>query len=179
MEEEKQNLNEEELAELFSKIDPKMLDMLANPDELKEKLEKAGKAWFGWEEIKNHIELFNWAVRTRFEALSTVSALAATLLIIATFNDRLIALDSFVRILLSILLFMIPCGLWGLFYETSQAAKESFEKIYSITEKNLGKEAADKMRAAKKPSFRGAIPLIVYAVLTIVVFAIIWLIWRK
>jgi hypothetical protein len=34
------------------------------------------------------------------------------------------------------------------------------------------------MKAVKKPSLRGAIPLIIYAVLTIVVFVIICLIWK-
>lgn len=162
----------------MSQLDPKMLGESINFDDFKNKLEKAGKAWFGWEEIKNHIELANWAIRTRFETLSSVSALAATLLIIATFNDKLITLDNYVRVLLTILLIMIPGSLWGLFYETSKAAGDSFKKIYEVAEKSMGKETADKMKIARNPSIRGAIPLIVYMIFTLVSLAIILLIWR-
>jgi len=182
MEDQKSKDNDKEqvdkFSEMFPGINPEMLGGLGDLGQAKEEIEKAAKAWFGMEEIKGHAELFNWAIRTRFENLSTVSALAATLLVIATFNTELIALDNSVRVLLSILLLMIPGSLWGLFYETGKAADDSFKKIYSITEKNLGSEAAAKVKAVKKSSFRGYIPFIVYSAFTIIFLAIIWLIWR-
>ncbi len=172
---------QEEFEKLLSSIpgfDPKMFGELGGIEDFKGKIEKAGKAWFGREQIKEYAELANWAIRTRFETLSTVSALAATLLIVATFNDKLIVLDNAVRVLLSVLLIITPGSLWGLFYETSKAAGDSFKRMYEIAEQSINKETADKMRALKKPSFRGAIPLIVYTIFTLITFAIIWLIWR-
>ena len=68
--------------------------------------------------------------------------------------------------------------MWGLYYETSKAVSDSFKKMYEIAEESMGKETADKMKATRKPSIRGAIPLIVYGVFTLVALAIIWLIWR-
>ena len=69
----------------------------ANFEEAQKGVEKIVKAWGGKERIKDYADLANWAIRTRFETLSTISALAATLLIVATFNDKLIVLDNYVE----------------------------------------------------------------------------------
>ncbi len=152
-----------------------------SPEDIKgfeSEIERSKKILSGYEKIKMHAELMNWAVRERFKTLPTVSALAATLLIVATFNDKLIILDNYVRVLLSALLFLIPASLWGLFYEVNKAEDESFKKIVSITEENFGKEEADKMRNKRKPSFRGFMPFIANALFTIAVFFIVYFIWR-
>lgn len=151
-----------------------------NPAEAQEKIGKAFKAWAANEQIKIHAELLNWAIRERFSMLSTVSALASTLLIVATFNNELIILDNFVRALLSVLLFLIPAGLWGLFYETGEAQKESLKHVKEIMEKNIGKEAAAEVeKLQKKRSFRGLMPFLINAIFTIVVFLVIVLIWKR
>lgn len=177
---EEKKLDPEEIMELLKSLglDEQNLKEFESPAKIKEKMENAGKFLSSYEQMKTQGELLNWAVRTRFETLATVSALAGTLLIIATFNDRLIILDDFVRVLLSILLFIIPGSLWGLFYEVTKAESDSIKKIYAVTEENIGKEAVIKMKAAMKPSLRGAIPFIVNIIFTTVVLLVIILIWR-
>lgn len=173
--------NWEEISKLLKNLtdNPQLFELLKNPEEAKKKIEYVGKVWSGYEQVKSYGELMNWAVRTRFETLPAISALAATLLVIATFNDKLIVLDNFVRFLLSILLILIPGSLWGLFYEASRAEDDRFKKIYSITEENAGREAATELKKLRKPSLRGAIPLIVNIIFTIIVLLIILLIWKK
>lgn len=181
METNKQEFTEEEIMRIaneFVKSNSAELPEAMNYDAIKSDLKKAWGIWIGLEEIKGHSELLNWAIRIRFENLSVVSTLAATLLVIATFNDKLIVLDNWVRVLLTVLLLLIPGSLWALFYETSKAANDSFEKIRSITLKEIGEEPAKKLDQAKKLSFRGSIPAIIYAIFTIVSLCIILLIWR-
>ena len=62
--------------------------------------------------IKTHIDLFSSAVSSRMQLLTTVCALCATLLVVATFNEKLIPLSDLVRVLLSILLGIIPPSLF-------------------------------------------------------------------
>lgn len=182
MEEEKQKFDKDQdgfmkLLELLGN-NPQIFESLKDLDKAKEKFQQAGKVWSGYEQVKTHAELLNWAVRTRFGTLPTVSALAATLLVVATFNDKLIVLDDFVRVLLSVLLILVPSSLWGLFYEAIKAEDESFNKIYELTEKNIGKEAALKIKEGRKSSFRGMMPLISNIAFSITVLLIIYLIWR-
>lgn len=177
---EDKKLDPEEIVKLFKSfgLDEKTFKEFEDVSKIKEEMESARKFLSGYEQVKTQGELLNWAVRTRFETMATVSALAGTLLIIATFNDRLIILDNFVRVLLSILLVIIPGSLWGLFYEVTKAESDSIKKIYALTEENIGKEAVTKMKTVMKPTLRGAIPFIVNIIFTIVVLLVIILIWR-
>lgn len=178
MKEDNQKFNFEELFKLLDG-NPEILNKVVDFIQDKEKINKAVKMWNRYEEIKNNTELLNWAVRKRFEALLTVSALSATLLIVATFNKDLIALDDFVRGLLSALLILIPGSLWLLYYESEKVGKNSLNKIYSIAREIAGEKAVNNIKKITKPSFRGAIPLIVNIIFSVLVLLIIFLIWKE
>jgi len=131
---------------------------------------KIKKIWSSWERFKIYSELLNWSVRQKFNTLSVISALAATLLVVATFNGELIELNNVVRILLSILLFLIPVSLWALMYELYKAEMGAMEGMKKSMEE-IGREFE-----YSKKSFRGSVPWIVNLFLTGVIIFIIVLI---
>ncbi len=134
-------------------------------------LEKIKKSWTSWESIKIYSELLNWSVRGKFNILSTVSALAATLLIVATFNVDLIQLNDVVRFLLSFILLLIPISLWSLIYELYEAEKGAIKGMKSSMEL-IGKEFKE-----PKKSFRGFLPWVINSFLSLAIIFIIILIW--
>ena len=145
------------------------------PDDLEKLLsldsEKIKKIWSSWERLKIHSELLNWSVRQKFNTLSVVSALAATLLVVATFNSELIELNNVVRILLSVLLLLIPVSLWALIYELYKAETGAIEGMKKSIEEIGGKFEKP------KESVRGFIPWIINGFLTGAIIFIIILIW--
>lgn len=148
------------------KFSPEDLEKLLGLDS-----EKIKKTWSSWERFKVHSELLNWSVRQKFNTLSVISALAATLLIVATFNSELIGLSNIVRILLSILLLLIPASLWALIYELYEAEKCAMKGMKKSME-----EVGIELKEPKK-SFRGFTPWIINGILTGVIIFIIILIW--
>lgn len=181
MKKEQSKTDEEKLKEILDSLGgmEDMSGLPKIPNISTEELERGIKMLSGFAEVKDHAELMNWAIRLRFETLSVVSTLAATLLVIATFNDKLIALDNFVRVLLTALLTIIPAGIWCLYYETDRAIKESFDKIQKIVKEKVSKEASQKVQEYRKPTFRGAIPLIMNIAFTVVIILVIVLIWMR
>jgi len=157
----------ENLKKIFSKK-PDDLEKLLGIDSAKIK-----KTWSSWEGFKVYSELLNWSVRQKFNTLSVMSALAATLLVVATFNSELIELNNVVRILLSILLLLIPVSLWALIYELHKAEIGAIEGMKESIE-----EIGGKFEKPKK-SFRGFIPWIINLFLTGVIIFIIVLILQQ
>lgn len=91
------------------------------------------------EQFRLHKEILFTAIRERFQALPTISALAATLLVVATFNPELILVTTFVKVLLAILLSIIPISLFGYLWELKMAEDKAikwFEKYGKINEGN-------------------------------------------
>jgi len=73
------------------------------------------------EQFRVQKEILFTAIRERFKVLPTISALAATLLVVATFNSELIPITDFVKIILAILLSIIPVSLFGYLWELKKA----------------------------------------------------------
>ncbi len=65
-----------------------------------------------WIVVKEHLDMLQSTVRSRMALLPLMAGLAATLLVIATFNSNLIPLDNLVRFLVSALLLLIPTPLY-------------------------------------------------------------------
>jgi hypothetical protein len=130
----------------------KMMPELLENKYLKDLQEKQSNI----ERIKNYSDLLNWAVREKFKALATISSLAATLLIIATFNERIIILNNFVRWILFILLLLIPISLFCLLLELWKAERHGINKILEILQDVAGKKEIDeKIKKEIQPSIRG------------------------
>jgi len=70
-------------------------------------------------------ELLRDSVWERYKLLPQVSALSATLLVVATFGENLLPLTICVRVLLIVLLVFIPISLIGYLYEFEQAEEHA------------------------------------------------------
>lgn len=84
-------------------------------------------------------EILFTAIRERFQILPTISALAATLLVVATFNPKLILVTTFVKIILAILLSIIPISLLGYLWELKNAEDKAvkwFERFGKLKKRS-------------------------------------------
>jgi|SRR3989344_1969919 len=91
------------------------------------------------EQFRLQKEILFTAIRERFKILPTISALAATLLVVATFNPNLILVTDFVKIILAILLLIIPISLFGYLWELKMAEDKAikwFEKYGKLNERS-------------------------------------------
>lgn len=93
------------------------------------------------EEIKekrfeNFRDVLMHAVRERYNLLPQISALAATLLVIATFTD-VIQLTAFVRFLLILLLLLIPLSLIGYLAVLNQEEERAKRGLEELANKKL------------------------------------------
>jgi len=85
-----------------------------------------------WIIISTHQNLLTNSIFDRMRLLPMIAGLAATLLVIATFNNQLIPLDNTVKIVLSMLLILIPISLflYNSDLKTSQSKnKEEIERL--------------------------------------------------
>ena len=126
------------------------------------------------EYIKIFVGNFTDSVRRRMEILPSVSALAAMLLIIATFGDKIIPFNSTIKFLLSLLLLVIPFSLYFYNFDLKDAQKKNLE----YTDKLLGidsKKEIDKGPAMHK--FIAFFPDIVIYILFVIILLIIGFIW--
>lgn len=115
-------------------------------------------------------DLAQSSAREKYLTLSTICSLAATLLIIATFNEKLFPLTNYVKILVAILLFLIPFSLWGLLYVLHKDEKNA--RI------QLDKEVGEKMKSEGVMNFiLNIFPYIITFILTVIIILIIFLIF--
>lgn len=120
------------------------------------------------EQFRVQKEILFTAIRERFKVLPTISALAATLLVVATFNPKLILVTAFVKVILSILLLIIPISLFGYLWELKNAEDKAvkwFEKYGKINERS------------SFDSILAYLPWIVFYVLSFTIISIIVLIF--
>lgn len=130
------------------------------------------------EQMERQAELLTYSVRERLRALPTVSALAATLLVVATFNRELIPITNTVKILLSILLAVIPIGLWGFYMDLSKATESSLKQMKDTVQNTTGKDISSEIKKAKKFNWIGWAPFAANLLITLCVAGIILLIWK-
>lgn len=141
-------------------------------------LQKFQRQLLGKERFDNYAELLNYSVREKWRTLPTISALAATLLIVATFNKELLPITPLVKSLISVLLLIIPLGLWGLYSDLTTSTKSSLKNIENIVKDVFEKDISEHIKKAKKFNWIGFIPFLANVVLTLVVVVIILLIWK-
>ena len=116
------------------------------------------------------LEIFHQSLRDavleRYKLLPHISALSATLLVVATFNEKLLPLTSYVRILMIILLALIPVSLIGYIWELKRAEEHSSENIKRIGD---GQDTIQQNRN----SLTAYLPWFVTAVISLVIIFII------
>lgn len=120
------------------------------------------------EQFRLQKEVLFTAIRERFKVLPTISALAATLLVVATFNGELIPITTFVKIILAILLLIIPISLFGYLWELKKAEDKAvlwFEKYSKMSERSFFE------------SILAYLPWIVFCILSLTIISITALIF--
>lgn len=98
----------------------------------KEELTKEERRQIDLERLKIYYELLNASVWERYKLLPQVSVLATALLIIATFNEKIIQLTKGVHFLLIVFLLLIPISLISyliVLYQAEKHARNNIEKI--------------------------------------------------
>ena len=115
-------------------------------------------------EVFSH--LLHDSVFERYKLLPQISALSATLLVVATFNESLVPLTNFVRVLLIILLTLIPVSLIGYIFEISRSEKHSSENIERL---GNGQEPIQQNRNL----YTAYLPCLVVASISMVIICII------
>lgn len=118
--------------------------------------------------LDNFRDVLMHAVRERYNLLPQISALAATLLVIATFTN-VIQLTSFVRFLIVVLLLLIPVSLWGYLIALNQEEERAKKGLDELVNKKL----TDKI---KSNIFLAYLPWGIAAVITFVTVSIAFLV---
>ncbi|OGE85573.1 MAG: hypothetical protein A3J48_04625 [Candidatus Doudnabacteria bacterium RIFCSPHIGHO2_02_FULL_46_11] len=124
------------------------------------------------ERLKNYNTYLGNTIWARMNTFPIISSLAATLLVVATFNSNLIEPTLFVRILLSILLALIPFSLTVFYKQTDEAEKQTVAAI-----EELGGSAVKKYVAKlNRKSISGYYHWIFTSILWVIIFCLIALI---
>ena len=133
--------------------------------------------------LKIHLDSLKQIIIEKFDILSTISGLVATLLVIATFNEKLLQITLFVKVLLAILLAIMPISLFFKIINLHMGEISSLESIGEV----VGKNAKDIIRenSRNKGKFKLIFDKIVawspYAILAIfscIVIIIIFLLFQ-
>ena len=122
------------------------------------------------EQFRLQKEILFTAIRERFQVLPTISALSATLLVVATFNSELIPTTDFVKIILAILLLIIPVSLFGYLWELKMAEDKAikwFEQYGKLDKRN------------RFESILAYLGWFIFCILSLIIVSIIFLIFAK
>ena len=114
-------------------------------------------------------ESFRVVIIQRYSILSMTASLAAALLVIATFNEKLFPLTNFIRILISALLTCIILAIWGLILQT----RDDLVKLEAM------RNSIVKVNPSPKNSCETVLnylPEIVSILLTLIIIIIIYLV---
>jgi len=115
--------------------------------------------------VKFYLDLLHRSINARMAILPSISALCATLLVVATFNKDLLPLNNVVKTLVSILLLIIPPSL---FFYNSQLKDEQNSYIKTL-------DVPPNSKLTEK--FIGYFPDLVIFLITSVILIIVYLIW--
>jgi len=149
-----------------------------NPEKIKKAVADFGKIWSTKERLENEGEALKYSVRTIWSLLPSISALSAMLLVVATFNHDLIEITLSVRIILTILLTLIPFGLWGTYFDSKKGVESGLKRMTDILKEGTGKDISDQIKKLSKPSFLSFLPFFINFTFTLAIVLIILLIWK-
>lgn len=124
------------------------------------------------EHIKAQSQFLIAATSSKDEAVLVISSLAATLLVVATFNKDLLPLTNLVKFLISILLALIPISLFTHLRSADRTAEKAVKNIEEVIGRPLPRnsDCAD--------CYFSYYPYFPAVILTVVIGTIIFLIWN-
>ncbi|OGI60909.1 hypothetical protein A2641_00780 [Candidatus Nomurabacteria bacterium RIFCSPHIGHO2_01_FULL_37_25] len=117
--------------------------------------------------ISFYLNMVKEAIGTRLGIVPTTTGILATFLVIATFNEKILPLDSTVRILICTLVLLIPLTLWLYNHQLKSweiASRKSIDQL-------LGKTNVE---STKWEKVMGYLPDIVLFILSIIALIIIY-----
>ncbi len=120
--------------------------------------------------INLYLNMVKDAIYARMGLLPFISALFATFLTIATFNEKIIALDDSIRFILSILIIFIPFSL----YIYNSDLKKSVQKSRKFLEDLLGKIEVVSTFRDKVSSYLPDILIYIFSAISLVIVYKIW-----
>lgn len=135
------------------------------------------------ENLNNQLDLLKHSISRAWDSMPTICSLSAMLLVIATFNPNLIAIGLSVKIILTMLLTIIPFGIWINFIDAIKGQKASLKSMLETVEKSNIEETEkrglkDLIEKAKKPTLKGRFPFYIHCIFTIAIALIILLVWK-
>lgn len=135
------------------------------------------------ENLNNQLGLLKHSIARAWESMPAICSLSAMLLIIATFNSDLISTSFSVKIILSVLLFIIPLAFWLDFIDAIRGQETSLKSMLETIENSSmletkKKELKDMIEKAKKPTLKGRLPFYISWIFTIAIILIILLVWK-
>jgi len=142
-----------------------------------------------WRIIKPFLDLYISAISTKMAVLPSLSAISATLLIVATLNRELIPIGiNGAKIILSILLFLIPSSLFVHILEQEGAAKKALqnwgeyqkeiENFYK-RKKTWWDNLKEKITNSRFWSgFASEFPICVALIYLIIIIYLLYMMWR-
>lgn len=114
-------------------------------------------------------QLLHDSVFERYKLLPQISALSATLLVVATFNEKLLPLTNCVRILLIILLVLIPISLIGYLWELERAEEHAHKNIKLIRDEQETIDQKQNLITAYLPRF---VVIVISSVIFIIILSV-------
>lgn len=139
------------------------------------------KAAADMERAKLHYETLKTSSLEQFKNLASISALSSTLLVIATFNDRIFPYSIWVKILMTILLIATIISLWAYYKNFSDGQEKSYNELLKMHEQNGDTEVVAGFKKIKENSKRKAInyaPIVVNIFVVSAIVGIIVLLWK-
>lgn len=133
-----------------------------------------------FEILKTDLDLLFEAVRARLAVVPQIAALSATVLVIATFNDKLVTVTRPFLIALTILLVLIPLSLFIYLLEVHLSIIKSGKAVEKITGKKMSDLLPRPTIGIKIFSWVcGYYPWIATSLLSLVILYVIVIIWQK
>ncbi|MFA5208429.1 MAG: hypothetical protein WC428_07350 [Candidatus Paceibacterota bacterium] len=175
-------MNEEEKVKIISFLkELGLADQVINP--ILKLLDSSSASVITKESLNKQLDLLKHSISRLWDSMPTICSLSAMLLIIATFNPNLIAVGFSVKLILTVLLAIIPLGIWLNFIDAIRGQESSLVSMLKTVEKsNMSeiekKDIKDMMTKAKKPTLKGQLPFYIHCIFTVAIVLLIFLIWR-
>ena len=128
-----------------------------------------------WTIIKPFLDIFNSSVSNKMAILPSLSAIAVMTIIIATLRPELIPANSliYIKIIISILFFLIPYCLLIYLLDVEDAAKRALKYYEEYTGSDLGK----KLHFSLGDYIKGSSPMFIISIYTAIVIFLLEIIW--
>ena len=134
--------------------------------------------------LEHNLIMWKEIINDRLGTLSTISGLTATLLIIATFNEKLLKITLEIKILIATLLLLMPVSLFFHLLALKMGEDSIIESINEVTNSDCRKITKENRKKQGKiwsvcNEMVGISPYVIFVIFTIIILIIISLIFKQ